>query len=178
MKEYTIQASIERLEKEVASGGGGGGSSSAASVTYDNSLSGLSGTNVQSAVDEINASVETNKTAIAAINAKTIKFGTAVVESIDGLNVVNAKHTFLNGGLACVNIVTSGSATGYCYVSVNDVMYSGTTPNGYAGNLIIPVNSGDELTISQISTGVSINSIKVVPIEFTIPTNTRTTKRK
>lgn len=57
MKEYTIQASIERLEKEVASGGGGGGSSSAASVTYDNTLSGLSATNVQSAIDEVAAGI-------------------------------------------------------------------------------------------------------------------------
>lgn len=34
-------------------GGGGGGSSSASDITYDNSLSGLLGTNVQDAIDEV-----------------------------------------------------------------------------------------------------------------------------
>lgn len=171
MKGYTIQNSIDLLEKN---GTGGGGSTSAANVTYDNTASGLTADDVQDAIDELDSSVDTNTTAIAAINSKTIKFGTPASETISGLNVVNAKHTFANGGLASINMITSGSSTGYCYVTVNGVEYSGTTPQGYAGNLVVPVNAGDELTITQISTGVSISAIKVVPIEFVAPlTNTR-----
>ena len=179
MKGYTIQHSIDLLEKAVEnSGGGSGGGGMAADVSYSNTSSGLVATNVQAAIDEIDNSVDTNTTAIATINSKTIKFGTPASETISGLNAVNAKHTFVNAGLASVNIITSGSGTGYCYVSVNGVEYSGTTPQGYAGNLVIPVNVGDELTITQLSTGVSINAIRVVPIEFAAPTSNRTTKKK
>lgn len=50
MKGYTIQHSIDLLEKAVDSGGG---SSSAADVSYDNTESGLTATNVQTAIDEL-----------------------------------------------------------------------------------------------------------------------------
>lgn len=55
MKGYTIQHSIELLEKN--GGSGSGGASTAAQVSYDNTSSGLSGTNVQSAIDEVNAKI-------------------------------------------------------------------------------------------------------------------------
>lgn len=57
MDKYTIQASIENLEKKVNSGGGGGGASSAANVSYDNTQSGLTATNVQAAIDEVAAGI-------------------------------------------------------------------------------------------------------------------------
>ena len=60
MKGYTIQHSIDLLEKAVEnSGGGSGGGSTAAEVSYSNTSSGLVATNVQSAIDEIDASVDT-----------------------------------------------------------------------------------------------------------------------
>jgi len=59
MKGYTIQHSIELLEKAVKRlGGGSGGGSTAAEVSYSNTSSGLLATNVQSAIDEINLSVD------------------------------------------------------------------------------------------------------------------------
>lgn len=178
MKGYTIQHSIDLLEKAVENSGGSGGASTASEVSYDNTTSGLVATNVQAAIDELDTGIDTNTAAITAINAKTIKFGTPASETISGLNVANAKHTFVNSGLASINIITSGSSTGYCYITVNGVDYSGTTPQGYAGNLVVPVNAGDELTITQLSPGVSISAIKVVPIELAAPTNNRTTKKK
>ena len=51
MKKYTIQASIDELEKKVAAGGGG--ASSAEDVSYDPTTSGLTATNVQAAIDEL-----------------------------------------------------------------------------------------------------------------------------
>lgn len=48
MRGYTIQNSINLLEK-----GGAGGASSASNVSFDNSGTGLSGTNVQTALVEI-----------------------------------------------------------------------------------------------------------------------------
>ena len=54
MKGYTIQHSIDLLEKAVEeNGGGSGGASTAADVTYDNTTSGLTAENVQAAIDEI-----------------------------------------------------------------------------------------------------------------------------
>lgn len=52
MKGYTIQNSIDLLEKNA--GSGSGGASSAANVSFDNTGTGLSATNVQSAVEEVN----------------------------------------------------------------------------------------------------------------------------
>lgn len=58
MRGYTIQESINRLEKKVADGSGGsGGASSAADVSYDNTSSGLTATNVQAAIDEVAAGI-------------------------------------------------------------------------------------------------------------------------
>ena len=51
MRGYTIQNSINLLEKE--KGGGAGGTSSAADVSFDNTGTGLAATNVQSALSEI-----------------------------------------------------------------------------------------------------------------------------
>ena len=58
MKGYTIQHSIDLLEKAVESGGTGG-SSTAANVSYNNTSSGLVATNVQTALDEISGNVTT-----------------------------------------------------------------------------------------------------------------------
>lgn len=58
MKGYTIQHSIDLLEKAVENNGGGSsGASTAADVTYDNTTSGLVATNVQAAIDEVAAGI-------------------------------------------------------------------------------------------------------------------------
>ena len=57
MKGYTIQNSIELLEKAVENGSGSGGASTAADVSYDNTSSHLTADDVQEAIDEINAKI-------------------------------------------------------------------------------------------------------------------------
>lgn len=52
MKGFTIQHSIDLLEKN--GGGGGGGATSASEVSYDNTSSGLTADDVQEAIDEVN----------------------------------------------------------------------------------------------------------------------------
>lgn len=56
MKGYTIQHSIELLEKNT--GNGGSGASTAADVSYDNTSSGLTADDVQEAIDELNTSIK------------------------------------------------------------------------------------------------------------------------
>lgn len=51
MKGYTIQKSIDLLEKEIEKGGTGAGDAS--DISYDNTGSGLTADNVQTAIDEI-----------------------------------------------------------------------------------------------------------------------------
>ena len=55
MKGFTIQHSIEELEKKVEEleGGGGGGTVTADEVSYDNTSSGLTADDVQEAIDEL-----------------------------------------------------------------------------------------------------------------------------
>ena len=53
MKGYTIQNSIDLLEKN----GGGSGASSAADISFDNTGTGLVATNVQTAISEVNSNV-------------------------------------------------------------------------------------------------------------------------
>lgn len=53
MKGYTIQGSIDRLEKIVGDGLGTSGGGSAGDITYDNTESGLLSTTVQGAIDEL-----------------------------------------------------------------------------------------------------------------------------
>lgn len=48
MKGYTIQRSIDLLEK-----GGGRAAGAASDVSYDSTASGISATNVQAAIDEL-----------------------------------------------------------------------------------------------------------------------------
>ena len=55
MKGYTIQKSIELLEKKA--GSGSGGASTAAEVSFDNTGTGLASTNVQTAISEVNTNV-------------------------------------------------------------------------------------------------------------------------
>ena len=53
MKGYTIQHSIDLLEKAVENGGGSGGASTAADVSYNNTSSHLTADDVQEAIDEV-----------------------------------------------------------------------------------------------------------------------------
>lgn len=56
MKGYTIQHSIDLLEKQVEVGGSGG-STTAESVSYDNTSSGLIADDVQEAIDELKGDI-------------------------------------------------------------------------------------------------------------------------
>lgn len=57
MKGFTIQNSIDLLEKSASSGGGEGGATSADQISYDNTTSGLTADNVQAAIDEVAAGI-------------------------------------------------------------------------------------------------------------------------
>lgn len=177
MKGYTIQNSIDLLEKAVENGGGSGGASTATDVTYDNTTSGLTAENVQTAIDEVAASVSTNTGAISTlsgaidtINSKSIKFGTPVNETLtEYLDAVSDTHTFVNGGLATIGCGFSGSSNAYIQFTINTLECAVQLVQGWYNRVMVPVNPGDVLTITALTAGASIQSIKVVPLEFVAP---------
>lgn len=57
MKGFTIQHSIDLLEKAVKDGGGSSGATTAADVSYDNTTSHLTADDVQEAIDELNTAI-------------------------------------------------------------------------------------------------------------------------
>ena len=93
----------------------------------------------------------------------SVSFGTAVSESVVGLNVVNATHLFEHTGIACIYGRTSGSSQGYIYFTCAGMEYAMTTTGSWDTCLTIPVNAGDTLTITQLSARHSIVQIRVRP---------------
>lgn len=94
MKGYTIQHSIDLLEKKVEnSGGGSSGGGTAADVSYSNTSSGLVATNVQSAIDEIDGVVDN-----LLVSVTTLLNGTAYtttetkIGTFDGLDLFSCIH--------------------------------------------------------------------------------------
>ena len=84
MKGYTIQNSIDLLEKK-GNSGGGGGETSAADVSYDNKSSHLTADDVQEAIDEINAKIVSTAAGISYDNTSSGLTADDVQEAIDEL---------------------------------------------------------------------------------------------
>ena len=84
MKGFTIQNSIDLLEKK-GNSGGGGGETSAADVSYDNTSSHLTADDVQEAIDEINAKIVSTASGISYDNTSSGLTADDVQEAIDEL---------------------------------------------------------------------------------------------
>lgn len=89
MKGYTIQHSIDLLEKAVENGGGSGGSTTAADVSYNNTSSHLTADDVQEAIDELNTAIGSITVTAADVsydNTSSHLTADDVQEAIDELN--------------------------------------------------------------------------------------------
>lgn len=199
MKGYTIQNSIDLLEKK--GGGGGGGASSAADVSYDNTTSHLTADDVQEAIDEINAKIPTTAAQIPyvntssgltaddvqeaideidasvdTINSKALKFGTAIHDdSISNFGQISDTYTATATGIMEIAFTPTGESAARLQVSCGGVQSGVVVTGGYSGFLTIPVNSGEDVTILAINNG-SIPFIDIRPIEFSAPASTRKKK--
>lgn len=97
MKGYTIQNSIDLLEKN---GGGSGGASSAANVSFDNTGTGLNATDVQNALEEVNAKFPDYKTKLVHLENVSIPNQTPVdvtIETIPG-TIICCSGVFYDSG--------------------------------------------------------------------------------
>lgn len=171
MKGYTIQHSIELLEKQA--GSGSGGASTAADVSYDNTTSHLTADDVQEAIDELNAD-------ISRVNTKEIRLGTAVIDSsVSDFSGVGDTYTLETGGFCEINVaaVATRAFIFDCDCSTGfHIRGEGTTGNQQFVHFI--ANPGDVLTVTYSDNAV-VTKITQIPLELTQPlTGTRTRKKK
>ena len=103
MKGYTIQNSINLLEKNA--GSGSGGMSSAEDVSFDNTGTGLSGTNVQGVIEEVNTKItnvetySTTETVIGKwIDGRTIYRKVIDIGALPNNNTVSVAHNISDLG--------------------------------------------------------------------------------
>lgn len=98
MKGYTIQHSIELLERQA--GSGSGGASTASEVSFDNTGTGLVATNVQSAISEVNAKIPDYVTKVVHLESVSIPNQTPVdvtIETIPG-TIISCSGVFYDSG--------------------------------------------------------------------------------
>ena len=188
MKGYTIQNSINLLEKGASSGGGGGGGTvNAADVSYDNTLSGLTADDVQEAIDELDAAVDDLNTAIGQIDTGVHYSTTEQIIGTVGDEVLYRKMVDC-GALpnATSKVVAHGiSDLKRCY-KIDCVATASTGVNLPIPMLLSTSQVSNTVTLSVDSTNINFNSgVDVsgyaetfVIIEYTKTAPTRTNKKK
>lgn len=154
MKGYTIQHSIELLEKAVEGGGGSGGGGTAASVSYNNTSSGLVATNVQAAIDELKTDLTTVASSVPTIDDYGLDFSAGeklVGKWVDGSDLY--AQTIDIGALP--NAATSKT---YAHnISGNIVRYNAAAIDSGGVCIQLPFYS----TAQNYNIGISVNSTNV-----------------
>lgn len=168
MKGYTIQNSIDLLEKNA--GSGSGGASSADDVTFDNTGTGLSATNVQSAVEEVN----TNLTNAGTYSTTKTKIG----KWIDDRDVYRLVIDFENE-VACNSQTWAITSIPAADLNI-DTLINAYCSNGavYYPMAVACTLEDTYLSLLNVRT-VQIN-VKTVVLEYVenVVTSTKTRKRK
>lgn len=167
MKGYTIQNSIELLEKKA--GSGSGGASTAAEVSFDNTGTGLVATNVQGAISEV--------------NSKIVGWGTpisATAEELAAFAAVDDTYTAPASGLLVIDCKPTQNAENYLYVSkTGGFAFKYSADSGNDNMLIIPVTQGDVLAITNLLKCTAF-SIVTFPFALSVPatSSTKSTRKK
>lgn len=136
----TDKSSLVAAINEVAQGGGGGGQTvDADDVTYDNTQSGLTATNVQDAIDEVNGKISTSGYECTKLNSATVSLsGTVTVADFSGYDalyfVIHAGTNYY-GMTIPVSLFTAGLlwslTSSNCHVQyVSDTSVTFTLPSG------------------------------------------------
>lgn len=164
MRGYTIQNSINLLEK----GGGGGGASSASNVSFDNTGTGLAATNVQTALSEVagRSDISSTEKQIGTLNGDPLyaKSFEAIVTT-DNIVVANQIYT------GDVSNIIPADAKAPVWVTVSSGVY-------YLGGA--SVHSTDHW-VTTIATLYQQTSTPITGIAFytkAAPVTTKTRKKK
>ena len=195
MKGYTIQNSINLLEKN-SGGGGGTTSASASDVTYDNTSSGLTADNVQEAIDELKSDIPTTMEASNVSYDNTSSGLTAddVQEAIDELNskgfgnvitisdltdfdTVNDTYTFNVDGIAVIKNNTL-DADVRVTITKDSIPYTYESAIGASGCIVMPIKNGETMTLTALS-NATLTGITIYPLTApVVNANTRKTSKK
>ena len=170
MKGYTIQKSIDLLEKEVKKNGGGSGASSADNVSFDNTGTGLVGTNVQSAIEEVN----TNLTNVGTYSTTKTKIG----KWIDGRDVYRLVIDF-NEAIACNS--QTWAITSIAAADLNiDTLINAYCSNGAVYYPMAVACTLEDTYLSLLNVRTVQISVKTVVLEYVenVVTNAKTRKKK
>ena len=177
MRGYTIQHSIDLLEKKVDQGSGGG-SSSASDITYDNTTSGLSSTSVQGAIDELDGSVDTLSTQVTNLANR------AIGVFFDSSNVIQAKtdistsatYTATEDCIVQTELVIPASSSA-SVLSDNIALFSLYVSGLQTYVMMFYVPAGKTITINGGSSGQTVSNYTVYGI-YEPTSNSRSRKKK
>ena len=156
----TFTISIDFNDTNIKSGSSGG-SSSADKISYSNSTSGLTATNVQEAIDEVNNKVDTLPDPMIFIG--TVGTG-GTVQSLDPASEANKGYTY--------KVITAGTYQGVAAEVGDTLISNGTTwilipsgdePSGTVTNVDISSNDG-----SVTITGSPITSSGTIDISVNV----------
>lgn len=194
MKGFTIQNSIDLLEKN--GGGGGHTSGTASDISYDNTSSGLTADNVQEAIDELKSDIPTSLGASAitynntgsgltaddvqeAIDEIVTKYPTSerVIGKTSGGELLYARYiTGLN-----VALTSAWATIPDLVVSDSKDLYKAQCYASYASQAIINttlVNMDSTTHTIEIKSSIDV-TLTALYIEYTkAPANTNTRKKK
>ena len=148
MRGYTIQNSIDLLEKK---GGGGGTSGTASDISYDNTISGLTADNVQEAIDELKSDIPTSLGASAITYDNTSSGLTAddVQEAIDELK--SDIPTSLGASAITYTNSSSGLTADDVQEAIDEIVTKYPTSEAVIGK-----TSGGELLYGRYITGLNV----------------------
>ena len=156
----TFDVSIDFDDTNIKAGGGGSGSPTAADVSYSNSTSGLTATNVQDAIDEVNNKVDTLPDPMIFIG--TVGTG-GTVQSLDPASEANKGYTY--------KVITAGTYQGVTAEVGDTLISNGTTwvlipsgdePSGTVTNVNIE-SANSDITV----TGSPITSSGTISLQYT-----------
>ena len=159
MKGYTIQHSIDLLEKQVEAGGSGG-STTAENVSYSNTSSGLTADDVQEAIDELVADIPT-------LNDYGIKYSATEHQVGYGLTDEPIYQKTVNFG-ALPNATSKKTAHGIDNLAIVYDVEAVAYQIGASSSLFLPLPQG----VSQSTAGGTISlSIDLSDVTITAGTN-------
>lgn len=140
----TDKSSLVAAINEAAQGGGG--TPAASAVSYDNTGSGLTATDVQDAIDEL-ASANTG------FHAPDYATRTQVATSVNVGSSDTDIYTAVNDCYVSLGITITGS--GRCAFSINGTFATESYSNG---TIILPVKAGDVIKAYQNATSATVNA--------------------
>lgn len=167
MKGYTIQNSINLLEKN-AKGGGPSGPTSAENVTFDNTGTGLVADDVQSAIVEVNTKAE---------NAGTYSTSETLIGTYKGKPHYRKVIHFESPLTVALNGTWVSTS-----VDISDIeqLTRVTCLSSFVWNLLSAFNNSGDLTLTSIvNAGSNTASVDDIIIEYTkVTTEAKKTRKK